>query len=156
MGIQNSFGCDPRTQIRLLPESAEKLIFLKYNLRAIGFKSVSLPVVRESVCSVDRSISATSDAAALLSNDSDYVDSDSDEYRGVDDRYITVLAAMVLELSTIFGLRDYPGLSLKKLWSQSNVNSQSANRTEAFFCLNKSQCASEDTSNCSWTWSSSR
>ena len=32
-----------------------------------------------SICSVDRSISATSDAAALLSNDSDYVDSDSDE-----------------------------------------------------------------------------
>ena len=58
----------------LLPENAEKLIFLKYNLCAIRYKSFSLPVVRESVCSVDRSISATSDAAALLSNDSDYVD----------------------------------------------------------------------------------
>ena len=67
--------------------------------------------MRESVCSVDRSISATSDATALLSNDGDYVDSDSDEYCGVDDRYITVLAAMVLELSTIFGL----GLSLEIL-----------------------------------------
>ena len=61
------------------------------------------------------------------------VDCESDEYCRVDDRYITVLAAMVLELSTIFALslgidRDYAslslGLSLEKLWSWSNLSEQ--------------------------------
>lgn len=37
---------------RLLPENAEKLLFLKYNLRSIGYKScpLSVPVRQEQSC----------------------------------------------------------------------------------------------------------
>lgn len=51
---------------RLLPENAEKLLFLKYNLRFIGYKSAMLPVIA----------SGNNSIACLDSSDSDGDDMD--------------------------------------------------------------------------------
>jgi hAT family protein len=58
-------------RIRLLPENAEKLLFLKYNLRLIGYRSNALPCLDGIVEQTSDQRQSHTDETAVNAADSD-------------------------------------------------------------------------------------